>query len=109
MTRTLFSGGSVFDPEGLTVQAADLVLEDGLVVDVGPGLDGDEAIDVTGKTLLPGMFDCHTHVAMASFDPLKALSDPFSLQFFYRCWVTARRRRRAEPADHPRPRHHHRP
>ena len=83
MTRTLFSGGSVFDPEGLTVQAADLVLEDGLVVDVGPGLDGDEAIDVTGKTLLPGMFDCHTHVAMASFDPLKALSDPFSLQFFY--------------------------
>jgi len=58
---------------------------------VGPGLDGDEAVDVSGRTLLPGMFDCHTHVVMDHFDYLRLLTEPFSLQFFYA--VKALRRR----------------
>ena len=62
---------------------ADVVIQDGRVVDVGPGLDGDEAVDVSGRTLLPGMFDCHTHVVMDHFDYLRLLTEPFSLQFFY--------------------------
>jgi imidazolonepropionase-like amidohydrolase len=83
-------GGAVFDPRSLAVAGADVVIEEGRVVDVGPGLDGDQAVDVSGRTLLPGMFDCHTHVVMEHFDYLRLLTEPFSLQFFYA--VTALRR-----------------
>jgi len=83
VTRTLLRGGAVFDPRSLAVADADVVIEDGRVIDVGPGLDGDESVDVSGRTLLPGMFDCHTHVVMEHFDYLRILIEPFSLQFFY--------------------------
>ena len=53
MTRVVFSGGSVFDGTGAMPAAGDVAIEDGRIVDVGLGLDGDERVDVTGKTLLP--------------------------------------------------------
>jgi imidazolonepropionase-like amidohydrolase len=83
VSRTLLRGGAVFDPQSLSIADADVVIEDGRVIDVGPGLDADEAVDVSGRTLLPGMFDCHTHVVMEHFDYLRLLTEPFSLQFFY--------------------------
>ncbi len=83
MTRTLLHGADVFDPVSGEIRPGDLVLEDGKVVEVGPGLDGDEGVDITGKTLLPGFFDCHTHVCMDKFDPIMLLASPFSLQFFH--------------------------
>ena len=83
LPRTVLQGGAVFDPHSLTIAEADVVIEAGRVVDVGPGLDGDESVDVSGRTLLPGMFDCHTHVVMEHFDYLRVLTEPFSLQFFY--------------------------
>ena len=83
MTRTLLHGGSVFDALSGELAAADIVIEGQRIVDVGSGLDGDEAVDVSGRTLLPGMFDCHTHLAMQHFDYLRILTEPFSLQFFY--------------------------
>jgi imidazolonepropionase-like amidohydrolase len=83
LPRTVLEGGAVFDPHSLTIADADVVIEDGRVVDVGPGLDGDESVDVSGRTLLPGMFDCHSHVVMERFDYLRVLTEPFSLQFFY--------------------------
>jgi imidazolonepropionase-like amidohydrolase len=59
-------------------------MEDGRIVDVGPGLDGDERVDVSGKTLLPGLFDCHIHVALRfeDFDEVKMAHRPFSYGFF---------------------------
>lgn len=82
MTRTLFAGGTVIDGTGAEPARADVVVEDGRIVEVGSGLDGDTSVDVTGRTLLPGMFDCHTHVAVSTIDLLKELQAPFSLQFF---------------------------
>jgi N-acyl-D-aspartate/D-glutamate deacylase len=60
MTRTLLRGGLVFDGTGAPPAEADLLVEDGRILEVGPGLDGDEAVDVGGRHLLPGLFDCHT-------------------------------------------------
>jgi imidazolonepropionase-like amidohydrolase len=63
---------------------ADVVVEDGRFVDVGPGLDGDDAVDVAGKHVLPGMFDCHVHVASTyeDFDETAVMHRPFSYGFF---------------------------
>ncbi|MGH3585007.1 MAG: amidohydrolase family protein, partial [Pseudonocardia sp.] len=78
--RLVLHGGRVFD--GHAAPAADVVVEDGLIVDVGPGLDGDIGIDVTGLTVLPGFVDCHVHVMMSGADRLRAMQHPFSYQFF---------------------------
>jgi imidazolonepropionase-like amidohydrolase len=78
----VIAGGLVFDGTGSAPAAADVAVEDGRIVDVGTGLDGDEAIDATGATLLPGLFDCHTHVTVSGVDLLKSLNTPFSLPFY---------------------------
>jgi len=49
---------------------------------VGSGLDGDETVDTIGATVVPGLFDCHTHMMMSGVDLLAHLSKPFSLPFF---------------------------
>ncbi len=82
MTRTLFYGGSVFDGTGAPPVRADVVVEDGRFVAVGTGLDADEAIDATGRTLLPGLFDCHTHVVVSHVDVWRTLNTPFSYPFY---------------------------
>jgi imidazolonepropionase-like amidohydrolase len=82
MTRTVLSGGQVFDGTGSPVAAADVVLSEGRIADVGTGLDGDEQVDVSGLTLLPGFFDCHVHVMVSGIDLVRRLQRPFSYQFF---------------------------
>jgi imidazolonepropionase-like amidohydrolase len=82
MTRTLLRGGRVFDGTGTPPAEADLLVEDGRILEVGPGLDGDEAVDVGGRHLLPGLFDCHTHVTLSDVNLLGLLQAPFSYRFF---------------------------
>jgi imidazolonepropionase-like amidohydrolase len=80
--RTLFRGGLVFDGTGSEPAAADVVVAGGRIVDVGTGLDGDDAVDCAGATVLPGMFDCHVHLVVSGVNPLKQAYAPFSLQFY---------------------------
>jgi imidazolonepropionase-like amidohydrolase len=82
MTRTVLHGGRIFDGTGSPIAGGDVVIEDGLIADVGVGLDGDEQIDVSGATLLPGLFDCHVHVTMSGISLMRALQSPFSYQYF---------------------------
>jgi imidazolonepropionase-like amidohydrolase len=83
VTRVLLAGGEVFDGTGAPAATADVVLEDGLVVEVGQGLDGDERVDCAGMAVLPGLFDCHVHLTMASGSIMDAVERPFSLEFFH--------------------------
>ena len=82
MARTLFRGGTVFDGGGASPRPADVAVENGVIVGVGPGLDGDEAVDVSGRTVLPGLFDCHVHVAFSHVDLWRQVQTPFSLRFY---------------------------
>ena len=82
MTRTVFSGGRVIDGTGADPAEADLVVEDGRILEIGSGLDGDERVDVSGKALLPGLFDCHTHVTFSHIDTMRRLQTPFSYRFY---------------------------
>jgi len=81
--RTLFRGGKIFDGTGADAAPGDVVIESGSIVDVGVGLDGDVAVDCTGKTILPGLFDCHVHVMFSgNLDFVALLNQPFSYQFY---------------------------
>jgi imidazolonepropionase-like amidohydrolase len=83
MGRTIFTGGRVFDGSS-ELKSVDVVVADGRIVDVGPGLDGDEAVDLAGRAVLPGLFDCHTHVMFgpARLDTNRELETPFSYWFY---------------------------
>jgi imidazolonepropionase-like amidohydrolase len=83
MTRTVFAGGTVLDGTGAPPAPADVVVEDGRIVEVGTGLDGDEMVDASARTVLPGLFDCHVHFTFSgNLDVLSAVMRPFSLKYF---------------------------
>src|SRR5918996_2930673 len=82
MTRTILARASVFDGTGAAPAVADVVIADGRIAEIGVGLDGNERIDVAGKALLPGLFDCHTHVVVSQIDTMQNLQTPFSFRFF---------------------------
>ncbi len=82
MARTLFHGGTVYDGTTGRPAEADVVVEDGRILDVGPGLDGDEAVDCSGGYVSPGFFDCHVHVVMDAPSQMRLIETPFSLQFY---------------------------
>jgi imidazolonepropionase-like amidohydrolase len=65
MRRVVFRGGAVLDVLAGEVFQADVVVEGERIVDVGVGLDGDEAVECEGGLLVPGFIDCHTHLCIA--------------------------------------------
>ncbi|MCU1599747.1 MAG: dihydroorotase, multifunctional complex type [Frankiales bacterium] len=40
----------------------DVLMQDGVIAEIGSGLSGDEEVDATGCLLLPGLVDLHTHL-----------------------------------------------
>lgn len=74
----------MFDGTGSPPAPGDVVVEDGRVVDAGaPGLDGDEEVDCAGLVVLPGLFDCHTHVTFSGdLDLQRRLAKPFSYRYY---------------------------
>ncbi|WP_432826679.1 amidohydrolase family protein [Dactylosporangium sp. CA-092794] len=82
MTRIVLRGGRIFDGTGSAPADGDISIEDGVIAGLGSGLDGDEAVDVAGCTVLPGFIDCHIHALLSSLDTIQNLNMPFSLQFY---------------------------
>lgn len=83
MTRLLLTNGRIFDGTGADPAVGDVTMEDGRIVDVAPGLDGDESIDCDGRLITPGIFDCHVHFMVdADFSASTHANTPFSLQFY---------------------------
>jgi len=80
MTRTVFTGGQVFD--GTSFGTADVAVSGGRVVEVGTGLDGDVEVDCAGATVLPGLVDCHIHAMFSGIDLLRMVQQPFSYPFY---------------------------
>ena len=81
--RTVLQGGRVFDGSGADPADGDVAFEDGRIVEIGSGLDGDEVIDCTGNTIAPGFVDSHVHfMADGNLDPAAFQSTPFSLNFY---------------------------
>ena len=62
--RILFRGARVVDPAAGRDERADVLVENGGVIDVGAGLspNGAEVLDCDGLVLAPGLVDLHTHL-----------------------------------------------
>ena len=74
-------GVNVMDESGGFTGPVDLLVELGVVTalgrDLSPGTSGIR-LDGDGLWMLPGVFDCHVHAGLSSFDALELLRTPFS-------------------------------
>lgn len=69
-STTVIRGGTVIDGSGSPGVVADVLIADGKIVEIGPGLDGDRVLDATGCVVAPGFIDIHTHYdAQVFWDP----------------------------------------
>ncbi len=82
MTRTVFANARIFDGTGSPLADGDVTVAGGRIVEVGSDLDGDEAVDLGGRALLPGFYDCHVHVMLDNVDIWGIMQKPFSLNFY---------------------------
>lgn len=62
----ILTGGRVVDPQNGFKGIASVAVRDGKIVEVSPELDAtlaQQAVDVTGLTVLPGVIDSHVHLS----------------------------------------------
>ena len=66
--QVLFKNVNIFDGKDETLKMGhDVLVENNLIKQIGKGLDAGEGatiIDGTGKTLMPGLIDMHTHLML---------------------------------------------
>ncbi len=70
-TTVLIRNGRILDPANALDTVADLLIDAGVIKQVGPRLtaaDGVEVIDATGKVVCPGFIDIHTHLREPGYE-----------------------------------------
>ena len=76
---TAIKAGRIVIPEsGETLIGQTILIEGKVIKAVGPDVEipeGATVIDLSGSTVMPGLFDCHTHVCLGV---LKGQSDYFA-------------------------------
>ena len=71
MNSILIQGGNVLDVVTLTLTPADVLVQDGQITQIGPKLTapaGATTLQAQGKTVMPGMIDCHTHIVASQLN-----------------------------------------
>jgi dihydroorotase len=70
MPKLLIKNGRVIDPASRHDAVADVLLDDGLIVAMGPNLSasGAEIFDATGLIVAPGFIDMHVHLREPGFE-----------------------------------------
>ena len=83
-----FVGGTLIDGTGQEpLPAAVVVIAESVIHEVGRKgqveIPADcEIIDISGKTIMPGMFDCHCHVSLTTLSIEKRLFTPKTVEIF---------------------------
>jgi len=74
---TLIRNATVLDGAGRRFDGADVLLRDGKVVAVGPGLaaDGATIVDAQGRWVTPGLIDVHSHLGVYASPGVNAHQD----------------------------------
>ncbi|GAA1549979.1 amidohydrolase family protein [Brevibacterium picturae] len=94
--RSLIRGAQVFDGERTTARA-DILIEGGKIVDSRGTVDLE--IDGSGRTLLPGLIDAHTHVFAGSLAEALAFGVTTELDMFCPPSILPEQRRLAAERD----------
>ncbi|MGH7325967.1 MAG: dihydroorotase [Candidatus Rokuibacteriota bacterium] len=71
MSHLLVRNGRVIDPANTVDDVQDLLLEDGVIRQVGPRLrapEGTDVVDATGKVVCPGFIDAHVHLREPGYE-----------------------------------------
>ena len=71
MTTIFIQGGNVLDTETLTFMKASALVRDGIIEAIGANRTpppGAHIVDARGKTVMPGMIDCHTHIVASQLN-----------------------------------------
>lgn len=66
--NVLLAGGTVVPVTGPSVEATDVLILGGKIREIGKDLAADESvtrIDCRGRFVVPGVIDCHSHIAIA--------------------------------------------
>lgn len=82
MERVLFTNGRVLDPVAGALSTQEVLVEGERIIATGTGLPreaGTRIIDLQGRTLMPGLIDCHVHVTAQSLDLWSNVTAPSSL------------------------------
>jgi imidazolonepropionase-like amidohydrolase len=66
----LLTGAQILDAESGSTERADILLRGDRIAAIGIGLNGDERVDCDGGIFIPGLIDCHAHVAFPSSEVL---------------------------------------
>lgn len=78
--KTLIRNGKIITMNSKmeAITEGDVVFQDDRIIYIGSNYDGevDRVIDATGKIVMPGLINCHTHLGMSIF---RATNDDYSL------------------------------
>ena len=75
--NVLIKGGHVVDPAHERDGKADVLVQDGLVADIGPGLSapaGADVFDAAGLVVAPGLIDVHVHLREPGFEAKETIA-----------------------------------
>lgn len=82
-TSYLFTGGRILDPhEGALRDGLDVLVVGDRIAEIGANLtapQGAQVIALDGRTLMPGLIDCHVHVVAETLDLWGNMTAPSSL------------------------------
>jgi dihydroorotase len=68
--KTLIKSGRIINPSTNMDDICDIVIEDGVIVDVSKDIEGDfeEIIDATDMVVMPGLIDLHVHLREPGYE-----------------------------------------
>ncbi len=74
--RFLVKNGRVVDPETKTDGVFDILIEDGRIAEIKPGLEAPScpAIDAAGLVVVPGLIDMHVHLREPGFEAKETIA-----------------------------------
>jgi formylmethanofuran dehydrogenase subunit A len=76
---TCIKGGRIIDPANDRDELGDIWIRDRRIIEAPPGPDADETFDATGKIVMAGGIDIHSHIAGWSVNTARLLLPEFRL------------------------------